>query len=43
MTFGSLVPLIFLVGVPIIIILYMLKPKGITKVMPSLMLWKEAE
>ena len=43
MTFGSLIPLIFLVGVPIIIILYMLKPKGITKVMPSLMLWKEAE
>ncbi|MBR6402240.1 MAG: VWA domain-containing protein [Eubacterium sp.] len=43
MTFGSLVPLVFLVGVPIIIILYLLKPKGIKKIIPSLMLWKEAE
>nr|MCR5213242.1 BatA and WFA domain-containing protein [Eubacterium sp.] len=43
MTFGSLLPLIALVGVPIIIILYMMKPKGKRKVIPSLLLWKNRE
>ena len=43
MTFSSLIPLICLVGIPIIIILYLLKPKGKRKVMPSLLLWRNAE
>jgi len=43
MTFASLLPLIALVGVPIIIILYLLKPKGVRKVVPSVLLWKNAE
>ena len=43
MTFASLLPLIMLVGVPVIIILYLMKPKGTRKVVPSLLLWKNAE
>lgn len=43
MTFASLLPLIALVGVPIIIILYLMKPKGVRKVVPSVLLWKNAE
>ncbi|MBO4863606.1 MAG: VWA domain-containing protein [Eubacterium sp.] len=43
MTFGTLIPLIFLVGVPVIIIIYLMKPKGTPKVIPSLLLWKNAE
>ncbi len=43
MTFASLLPLVLLVGVPIIIILYLMKPKGTRKVVPSVLLWKNAE
>ena len=43
MSFGTLLPLIFLVGVPVIIILYLMRPKGTKKVIPSVMLWKNAE
>ena len=43
MTFATLLPLIMLVGVPVIIILYLMKPKGTRKVVPSLLLWKNAE
>lgn len=43
MTFATLLPLIALVGVPVIIILYLMKPKGTRKVVPSLLLWKNAE
>ena len=43
MTFGTLIPLIFLIGIPIIIIIYLMKPKGTPMVIPSLMLWKDAE
>ena len=43
MTFASLLPLIALVGVPIIIILYLLKPKEVRKVVPSVLLWNNAE
>ena len=43
MTFGTLVPLIFLIGIPVIIIIYLMKPKGTPMVIPSLMLWKNAQ
>ena len=43
MIFATLLPLVFLVGVPVIIILYLMKPKGVVKVIPSLLLWKNAE
>ena len=43
MAFGTLLPLIALVGVPVIILLYMMKPKGKRKVIPSLLLWKDRE
>ncbi len=43
MTFGTLIPLVFLIGVPIIIIMYLMKPKGTRKVIPSLLLWRDAE
>lgn len=43
MTFATLLPLICLVGVPIIIILYLMKPKGTRKVVPSVLLWKNTE
>ena len=43
MTFGTLIPLIFLIGIPIIIIIYLMKPKGTPIVIPSLLLWKNAE
>ena len=43
MTFSTMWPLVFLVAVPIIIIIYMLRPKGKKMVVPSLMLWKNAE
>ena len=43
MTFSTMWPLVFLVAVPIIIIIYMLRPKGKKMMVPSLMLWKNAE
>ena len=43
MSFTSMLPLAALVGVPIIIILYLMKPKGSRRVVPSVLLWKNAE
>lgn len=43
MTFSTMWPLVFLVAVPVIIIIYMLRPKGKKMMVPSLMLWKNAE
>ena len=41
MIFESLWPLLFLAAVPIIIILYLLKPKGIDHLISSNLLWKK--
>lgn len=43
MTFSSILPLVLLIGVPVIIILYLLRPKGTKKVVPSLMLWRRTD
>ena len=43
MTFSSMWPLLGLAVIPIIIIIYMLRPKGKKIIVPSLMLWKNAE
>ena len=43
MTFSTMWPLAFLIAVPVIIIIYMLRPKGKKMMVPSLMLWKNAE
>ena len=40
MTFEILWPLIFAVAVPIIILLYLLRPKGTRKVVPSNLIWR---
>ena len=42
MTFSSLWPLLFMLAVPLIIIIYMLRPKGKKMTVPSLMLWRNA-
>ncbi len=41
MIFESLWPLLFLAAVPLIIILYLLKPKGTDHLIPSHLLWKK--
>lgn len=41
MTFESLWPLFFLAAVPIIIILYLLKPKGVDYLISSNLLWQK--
>ena len=41
MIFESLWPLLFLAAVPVIIILYLLKPKGEDYLISSNLLWKE--
>ena len=41
MIFESLWPLLFLAAVPVIIILYLLKPKGIDQLISSNLLWKK--
>ena len=43
MTFSTILPLVLLIGVPVIIILYLLRPKGTKKVVPSLMLWRRTD
>ena len=43
MSFLTLMPLILAALVPVIIILYLMKPKGEKRIVPSLMLWKNAE
>ena len=43
MTFSSMWPLLGLAVIPIIIIIYMLRPKGKKMIVPSLMLWRNAE
>ncbi len=40
MTFSSLWPLIFIAAIPVIIILYLLKPKGKDEEIPSNILWE---
>jgi len=42
MTFSTLLPLGLLVLVPVIIVLYMLRPKGKERDIPSLLLWKKS-
>ena len=41
MIFESLLPLFFLTAVPIIIILYLLKPRGTDYLISSNLLWKQ--
>ena len=41
MIFESLWPLLFLGAVPVILILYLLKPKGTDYLIPSNLLWKK--
>ncbi len=43
MTFSSMWPLLGLAVIPLIIIIYMLRPKGKKVIVPSLMLWRNAE
>ena len=41
MVFENLWPLIFLIGAPVIIILYLLRPKGTKTVVPSNLIWRK--